>query len=130
MALSRMLAASGVISDLSQSKNTMYGPGVQTTVGVGVGSGVGVQVGVGVGSGVGTGVGAGAGAPKLKIRPPRIECERKRPSHTRPETSVIFTLSALKKRYFSEMSIESVSGARMPAIACQAKTVSESSIVS
>src|SRR6218665_527376 len=128
MALSRMLAASGVMSDLSQSKNTMYGPGVQTTVGVGVGSGVGVQVGVGVGSGVGVGVGAGSGgAPKLKIRPPMIECERKRVSSERPATSVSFTLSALKKRYFSETSIESDSGARMPAIACQAKTVSESS---
>ena len=40
-ALSRMVEASGVMSDLSQSKNTMYGPLLQTAAGGGGGGGGG-----------------------------------------------------------------------------------------
>ena len=54
-------------------------------------------------------------------------CDRNRPSIVRPLTSTSLTLSALKKRYFSDTSTLSVSGARMPARPCQANTVSESS---
>src|SRR3954464_3608875 len=120
-----MLEASGVTSDLSQSKNTMYGPGVQTTAGAGASAtGGGVYAGS---AGAATGSGIGSGAPKLNVRPPRMLCERKRPLTSAPLAATRATPGALKKRYFSDTSTLSDSGARTPAIACQATTVSESS---
>src|SRR5687768_11556458 len=111
MALSRMLAASGVMSDLSQSKNTIYGPGVHWTGGGG-GAGSGGGAGIGAGSGGGGATGSGSGAPKLNTRPPMMLCERKRPNQLRPATSTSSAPGALKKRYFSDTSMLSDSGAR------------------
>ena len=82
--------------------------------------------GTGEGGGAGGG-GGGSGAPKLKVMPPSSECERNRDSPSRPRKSTVLRLSALKKRYFTEMSILSVIACRTPAITCHAKRVSLSS---
>jgi hypothetical protein len=77
-ALSRIAAACGVMSERSQSKNTMNGPGM--TAGRRGRSRLRRQrraEGRGGGSGGG---GGGGAAPKLKMMPPEMLCERKRAS--------------------------------------------------
>src|SRR3546814_17960843 len=80
-----------------------------------------------LGGGGGAGGGGGSAPPKLNVSVPSSECERKRVETSRPVWSTRSRLSALKKRYFRPTSMLSLSGARTPAIACQAKPVSESS---
>src|SRR3546814_4929570 len=76
-----------------------------------------------LGGGGGAGGGGGSAPPKLNVSVPSSECERKRVETSRPVWSTRSRLSALKKRYFRPTSMLSLSGARTPAIACQAKPV-------